>query len=196
MDQAEAQARVAGDKLGEDAELVGEALQFEMHVAGLEHLQTAPEFGRHAEVRPVDDLPHRPVGVPGDDLANAAKVRIFQMPVEDGAQVVAGDVGMADDAVGEPVFVGHALQPAGLTDMIWRVVMGLFVDRLDHVMVAEVGQQVVDQVVPAQQFILGAEDLGRGRRRQPRIVLHHPDVMVGVDDRAVIHRATFPACRT
>ena len=92
------------------------------------------------------------------------------------------------DAVRIAGAVGYRLQPAGLTDRVRWVVVGLHVHRFDDVVVAEIGEQILDQIVLAQWRIIVGEHLHRHRRGEPRIVLPFPDVMVAVDDRAVVHR--------
>ena len=110
-----------------------------MQVAGFEFIETVLKLARQTVIGPVDRLPGRVAGMPGDDVADAPEVRIGAVRIEDVTDIGAGNRRVADDRLREAVRIGDRLQPARLADMVGRIVMRLDVRRSDDV----VGESLV-----------------------------------------------------
>lgn len=129
-------------------------------------------------------------------LADAPDVAESKMTFEDIAHIRQGEVGVADDAVRKAVPVGDALQPSGLADRIGRIVTDVEMHRLDHVLAAAIGQEMLDQIAAADRGIV-AESARLHPVLQPGIAmgLEIIEMVMGIDDREMVRVRSGRAAR-
>ncbi len=84
-----------------------------------------------------------------ENMAYAAHVAGFPVCRQQPFDIRARQVGVGDDGVGKAVVVGDGLAPAGFSERIVGVPVGLDVYRLDHAMGRAVGDEVFDEIAPA-----------------------------------------------
>lgn len=188
-------------------------LQDEGHVgAGLDELVRRRHLAReHLEVEgeavvgEAGDVAHEPriawqvgrgreavlrVLVPVQLLADAAHQRPAREAVELWPGIFLQEIGEGDDGLRPAGAFRFARDPGHFVLEALRRPVGLDVDRRRHPRPFDVGQILLDRVVPADRPI-GAEDARLHRPVEPGQVGAAPDVEVGVDD--AVHGCGLPA---
>ena len=175
------------------AQLPGIDHQVEGEIVFAQQAEASPPGGIPHEVGAVREGPDR-VAVPAHDLADAADVGVGPQRLQDGLDPRLGEGGEGDDPVREAVFVGDPLEPARFAERI--VEARLNVDRLDGRDPGHVRQIVGNPIVAHQRRGVAEDRLAR-LSGQPRIAAgaERPEMMMRIDDRAVIESAHAPSPR-
>ena len=87
------------------------------------------------------------------EVPDATHVRELTVALEDSLHVRVPQVGVCDDAVGEPRSPGCLLEPLGLLDRVLASDRGLNVDRLGHVRVTALRDVVLGGIVPLRELL-------------------------------------------
>ena len=119
------------------------------------------------------------------DLTNTTEVSVLRMGFQGLRNIAVRQIGVGDDAVGKAAPIGEILQPSGFADRIARIIVGLHVNGLDQVLVAGVGEEIVEQVIAAQRTPVPPAAIMERFVLQPGIpvVRGVPQVMVRIDNR-------------
>ncbi|MEA3146242.1 MAG: hypothetical protein QOI53_1720, partial [Verrucomicrobiota bacterium] len=121
------------------------------------------------------------IGVPVQLLPNPAEKRAFKMSGQRFSHVRFRKIGKANNGIWVPKFFRDTLDPAGLVDFLVGNPVNLHIDGLSYSAVSDIRQVLLDGVVSPDRFIFPKYSWG-GLAREPRKILHLPDVMMRVDD--------------
>src|SRR6185312_11762157 len=128
----------------------------------------------------------RGIGMPVEDLADAAYVAVSGVLREEGCGVGLFELGVRDDGLGEAAAVGERLQPARFGEGVGGAGAGLDVNYLGGaqpaVMGADVAEVVVQEIVAGEGTDIAGDACGQGWG-EPGIgdTREVPQVHVGVD---------------
>ncbi len=127
------------------------------------------------------------------DLADAPKIRAFHVFFQMAFAVGRKKIDPADYAVGEAIrlrVVRHGLKPACLPDRVLVVVIGLYMDRFDDVLILDVVEKIFDEVVFAESCVGPPDSNGFWALHVGIVVIVDvPQVMMRIDD---LHREGSP----
>ena len=169
----------AGRKLGGAFHLCGENLEIEGPAIVGKLRNVFLQNGIAGEVR-TGGKPVLRVVVPLQLHPQPAHAAIFGQAVQLRPHVLGEKIGVADDALWKPGFIGG---PLDVSDFVLEGVLrpiALHVDGLRHAAARQIGQVFADQIVAPDCFV-GPEDARQHRPVEPRQVLAAPDVVVRVD---------------
>lgn len=178
--------RVALDQRRQACHLPSIALQVERQAIAREQAEPRPPLIVLGDV--VRRVAPQGIGVPVDDLADAADARVGGLRLQQRLDAGIMERRKGDDGIGHAALGGNRLQPFGFVQRLRRVGTGIDVDDALDVPAPGVGAIVVDPIVVRDRLGHACGPLGEGRC-QPGIadVAEVPEMDMGVDERNGFH---------
>lgn len=123
------------------------------------------------------------------DLADTPKIWALHMFFQMAFAVGREEIHPADNSMGKSTrirIVRNGLKPSRLADRIFVVVVGLDVNRFDHVLLLNVVEKIFDEIVHAKSCVGPPDSNGFGALHVGIVVIVYiPKMMMGIDE---LHR--------